>query len=70
VDGLQAAGGQLAGQAFEPVVDVVRCQSLELGRADRRDKVLVSEDAVAVDGTWAEVLMPLASQSRTASATV
>jgi len=52
---LQAARGQLASEADEPVVNVVGAQLLELGCADLRYQVLAGEDAIAVNGAFAEV---------------
>src|SRR5580692_2135612 len=52
---MQAGRGEYLGKAFEPVVDLVRGESLELQRAELRDEVFVDEDSVRLDGLLAEV---------------
>ena len=49
VDGLQGSRGEVVPAGFEPVIDVVGGQLLELVRADERDEVGLGEALVVVD---------------------
>ena len=49
MDRLQRPSGEVVPAAFEPVIDVVGGQLLELVRADERDEVRLGEALVVVD---------------------
>jgi hypothetical protein len=59
VELVQAGCGKPFGEALEPVVDLVCGQPLDLVHADLRDKVLVDENPVRLDGAVAEVASSL-----------
>jgi hypothetical protein len=55
VELIKAGRGEHLGESVEPVVDLVRGESLELQRTELRDEVFVDEDSVRLDGFLVEV---------------